>query len=76
MRENEEFSKSKTTKLYILQEIPDLFSNLKCSNMQLYIGLWFIICMCKISVRNEITKDLLKKKTDVRWTSNDTVVFN
>ena len=45
---------------FILQEIPDLFSNLKCSNMQLYIRRWYIICMCKISVRNDIIKDILK----------------
>ena len=36
---NVEFSKSETTKFFFffLQEIPDLFSNLKCSNMQFYI---------------------------------------
>ena len=34
---NVEFSNRKQLSYFILQEIPDLFSNLKCSNMQLYI---------------------------------------
>ena len=50
------------TTYFILQEIPDLFSNLKFSNMQLYIRRWYILCMCKISVQNDIIKDILKKK--------------
>ena len=58
---------------FILQRIPALFSNLKYSNMQLYIRRWFIICLCKISVRNDIIKDTLKKKNDVHWISDGTV---
>ena len=58
---------------FILQDIPGLFSNLKCSNMQLYIRRWYIICMCKISVQNDIIKDILKKKNDVHWISDFTV---
>ena len=52
------FLNRKRLSYFILQEIPDLFSNLKCSNMQLYIRRWYIICMCKISVRNDIIKDI------------------
>ena len=59
------FLNRKRLRYFILQEVPDLFSNLKCSNMQLYIRRRYIICMCKISVRNYIIKDILKKKNDV-----------
>ena len=57
------FLNRKRLSYFILQEIPDLFSNLKCLNMQMYIRQWYIICMCKISVWNDIIKDILKKKT-------------
>ena len=30
--------------------------------------------MCKISVRNDTIKDILKKKNDVHWISDGTVV--
>ena len=65
LRENEEFSKSKMTSYFISQEIPDLFSYHKYSNMQLYIRRCIIICMCKILVQNFIIKDILKKNNDV-----------
>ena len=32
--------------------------------------------MCKISVRNDIIKDILKKKNDVRWISDGTIVIH
>ena len=57
------FLNRKRLSYFILQEIPDLFSNIKCSNMQLYIRRWFIICVCKISVQNYIIKDIKKRKT-------------
>ena len=53
--------------------MPDLFSNLKCSNIQLYIRRWYIIYMCEISVRNDIMKQILKKKNDVHWISDGTI---
>ena len=31
--------------------------------------------MCKISVRKDIIKDTLKKKNDVHWNSDGTVVL-
>ena len=65
LRENKELSKSKTTKLFFSQEIPDLFSYHKYSNLQLYIRRCFIICMCKILVQNIIIKDILKEKNNV-----------
>ena len=68
------FLNRKRLSYFILQEIPDLFYNLKCSNMQVYIRRWYIICMRKISVRNEIIKDILKKKNDVHWISVQTIV--
>ena len=58
---------------FILQEIPDLFSYHKYSNMQLYIRRCFIICMCKILVQNFIIKDILKKKNVVHWISVRTI---
>ena len=53
------FLNKKWRSLFILQEIPDLFSIYKYSNMQLYIRRWFVICMCKISAKNFIIKDIL-----------------
>ena len=57
----------------VSQEIPDLFSYHKYSNMQLYIRRCFIICMCKILVKNFIIKDILKKKNDVHRISVRTI---
>ena len=70
------FQNRKRRSYFILQEIQDLFSNLKCSNMQLYIRRWYIICMCKVSVQNDIIKDIKKKKNDVHWISDCTVVIS
>ena len=67
------FPNRKRLSYFISQEIPDLFSNLKCSNKQLYIWRWDIICICKISVQNDIIKDILKKKNDVHWMSEITI---
>ena len=58
------FLNRKRLKYFILQEIPDLFSNLKCSSVQLYTRQCYIISMYKISVRNDIIKGILKKKND------------
>ena len=69
------FLNRKRLSYFILQDIPDLFSNLKCLNMQLYIWRWYIICMCKISVQIDIIKDILKKKTDVHWISDGTACY-
>ena len=53
-------------KIYILQEIPDLFSYHKYFNMLLVIRRCFIIlCMCKILVQNVTIKDISKYKNDV-----------
>ena len=41
-----------------------------------YIRRWYIISMCKISVWNDISKDILKKKNDVHWISDGTVLVN
>ena len=68
------FLNRKRPSYFIFQEIPDLFSNLKCSNMQLYIRRWYIICMFKFSVQNDISKVILKKKNDVHWISDSTLV--
>ena len=46
-----DFLNRKRLSYFILQEIPDLFSYHKYSNMQLYIRRCFIICMCKILVQ-------------------------
>ena len=69
------FLSRKRLSYFILQEIPDLFSNLKCSNMQLYIRRLYIICTCKFLVKNDIIKDILKRKNDVHWISDGTVVY-
>ena len=61
------FLNGKRLSYFILQDIPDLFSNLKFSNMQLYIRRWYIICMCKISVQIDKIKDILEKKSVVHW---------
>ena len=68
------FLNRKRLSYFILQENPDLCSSFKCSNMQLYSRRWYIICVCKISVRNDIIKDILKKKNDDHWISDGTVV--
>ena len=68
------FLNRKRQSYFILQEIPDLFSYHKYSNMQLYIRRCFIICICKILVQNFIIKDILKKKNDVRRISVRTIV--
>ena len=60
-----DFLNRKRLSYFFLQEIPDLFSHHKYSNMQLYIRRCFIVCMCKILVQNFIIKDILKKKNDV-----------
>ena len=73
LRENKEFSKSKTKSYFILQEIPDLFSYHKYLNMQLWIRRCLIICVCKILVQNFIIKDILKKKNVVHWISVRTI---
>ena len=64
-----DFLNRKRLSYFFLQEIPDLFSYHKNSNMQLYIRRCLIICMCKILVQNLIIKDILKKKNDVHWIS-------
>ena len=69
------FLNRKRLSYFILQDIPDLFSNLKYSNKQLYIRRWYIIYMCKISVQNDIIKDILKKNNDVHWISDGTIVW-
>ena len=56
------FLNQKRLSYFILQDIPDLFSNLKRPNMQLYIRGWYIICMCQISVQFDIIKDIFKKR--------------
>ena len=58
---------------FILQEISDLYSNLKCSNIQLYIRQWFILYMWKILVKSYIIKDILKQKKDVQRISDGTI---
>ena len=69
------FLNRKRLSYFLLQEIPDLFSYHKYSNMQLYIRRWFIICMCKFLVQNFIIKDILKKKNVVHWISVRTIVY-
>ena len=59
------FLNRKRLSYFILQDILDLFSYHKYSNMQLYIRRCFITCMCKILVQNFIIKDILKKKNGV-----------
>ena len=43
--------------------------------MHLYIRRCFIICICKILVKNFIIKDILKKKNDVHRISVRTIVY-
>ena len=69
-----DFLNRKRLSYFFLQEIPDLFSYHKNSNMQLYIRRCLIICMCKILVQNLIIKDILKKKNNVHWISVRTIV--
>ena len=59
------FLNRKRLSYFILQEIPDLYTYHKYSNMQLYIRRFFVICMCKILAQNFIIKDILKKKNVV-----------
>ena len=70
-----DFLNRKRLSYFFLQEIPDLFSYHKNSNMQLYIRRCLIICMCKILVHNLIIKDILKKKNNVHWISVRTIVI-
>ena len=68
-------NRKRSISYFILQVIPDGIFYLKCSKMQLHIRRWYIICMCKISVRNDIVKDIVKKKNDVRHNTY-TITFN
>ena len=58
------FLNRKRLSYFILQEIPDLFSYHKYSNMQVYIRRCFIMYV-QILVQNFIIQDILKKKNVV-----------